>query len=187
MNRITTGIAILAFGVVLLLLSASPVLAQATDRQLKASESISTKATITAIDKATRTITLRNEQGVESKVVAGENVQRFDQLKVGDIITATYSQAMAISIRKPGAPAPKDKIENIVRDKHSATVTQQRTVSVTVEEIDLPNMMVTVLDAKGAKSKFKVRDKNNLRELKVGDKVDVTYTEGLLIRADHAK
>jgi Cu/Ag efflux protein CusF len=186
MNRVRTHIAVLAFFGAVLLLSASTSQAQSS-RQVTTSESVSGKATITAIDKATRTITLRNAQGVESKVVAGENVQRFDQLKVGDVITATYSQALAIKIRKPGAPAPQEKVENIVRDPHGATVTQQHTVSVTVQEIDLPNMSVTVLNEKGVKSKFKVRDVSNLRELKVGDKVDVTYTEGLLIRADHAQ
>jgi hypothetical protein len=41
-----------------------------------------------------------------------------------------------------------------------------------------------VKDDKGSKSSFKVKDKSNLRELKLGDKIDMTYTEGLLIKAD---
>jgi hypothetical protein len=188
MNRVRSGITFIAwFAAVLLLVPAWTNFAQQSERQVTTSESISAKATIVAIDKANRTVTLRNEKGIESKVIAGDTVQRFDQLKVGDVITATYSQAMAIKIRKPGAPAPQDKVESIVRDPHGATVTQQRTASVTVSEIDLPNMTVTAKDSKGVKSTYKVKDMSNLREFKVGDKVDVTFTEGLLIRADPAK
>ena len=158
-------------------------------RELTATETTSKKATIVAIDKAKRIVTLRGPQGEDWTVYADERVQRFNELKVGDVITASYSQALAVRIRKPGAPAPKAKAESLVRDteKIGATVTKEQTVSVTVQEIDLPNTKMTVKDADGKTMSFKVRDKDNLRELKVGDKVDVTYTEALLLRADRAQ
>jgi len=186
MNGFGKGIAIIGFGAALLVLPVSTSFARG-QREVSTSDSVTAKATIVAIDKATRTVTLRNAQGIESKVIAGNQVQRFDQLKVGDVISATYSQAMAVKIRKPGAAAPLDKAETIVRDQHGANVTKERTISVDVVEIDIPNEKVTVKDAKGAKSSYKVRDMKNLREFKVGDKVDVTYTEGLLITADPAQ
>ena len=185
MNRFGKGIAIIACGAALLVLPVSTSFAQ--QREVSTSESITSKATIVAIDKATRTVTLRNAQGVESKVVAGNQVQRFDQLKVGDVISATYSLAMAVKIRKPGTAAPAEKAETIVRDPHGAIVTKERTVTVDVVGIDYQTEKITVKDAKGATSSYKVRDMKNLREFKVGDKVDVTYTEGMLITADPAQ
>ena len=83
-----------------------------------------------------------------------------------------------------GTRAPASKGEQIVRDERSARVTKEHTVSVTVDVIDLPNMMLTVKDDKGSKSSFRAKDKDNLRYLKIGNKVDMTYTEGLLIKAD---
>jgi hypothetical protein len=158
-------------------------------RELTATETTSKKATIVSIDKAKRIVTLRGPQGEDWTVYADERVQRFNELKVGDVITASYSQALAVRIRKPGAPAPKEKAESLVRDaeKIGATVTKEQTVSVTVQEIDIPNTKITVKNTDGKTMSFKVRDKDNLRELKVGDKVDVTYTEALLLRADRAQ
>ena len=66
-------------------------------------------------------------------------------------------------------------------------MTKERTITVEVVAIDYPNEKVTVKDAKGATSSYKVKDMKNLREFKVGDKVDVTYTEGMLITADPAQ
>src|SRR5262245_17977573 len=42
-------------------------------------------ATVTAIDAATRRVTLRNETGNEFVVVCGEEVRNLPQVKVGDI------------------------------------------------------------------------------------------------------
>ena len=158
-------------------------------RELTATETTTKKATIVAIDKDKRMVTLRGPKGEDWTVYADERVQRFNELKVGDVITAAYSQALAVRIRKPGAPAPREKAEGLVRDPEniSATVTKEQTVSVTVQEIDIPSSRMTVKDSNGKTMSFKVNDIARLRELKVGDKVDVTYTEALLLRADRAQ
>jgi Cu/Ag efflux protein CusF len=158
-------------------------------RELTATETTTTKATIVAIDKANRIVTLRTPKGEDWTVYADERVRRFNELQVGDVISASYSQALAVRIRKPGAAAPKSKTESLVRDadKIGAKVTKEQTVSVTVQEIDLPSSKLTVKDSNGKTLSFKVRDADNLRELKVGDKVDVTYTEALLLKADRSQ
>jgi len=182
------GFAVLTLIVSLMI---SPVLQSAPQgvRELSATETTSVKATIVKIDKANRLVTLRGPKGNDVTVYADDRVQRFDELKVGDVVTAVYSQALAIRIRKPGSPAPSATTESTVReaDNRGATVTKEQTISVTVQEIDIPGVRLTVKDSKGSSLSFKVRDANQLRELKVGDKVDITYTEGLLVRADRAK
>ena len=61
-------------------------------------------ATIKAIDPATRSVTLRSENGDEDTFTVGPAVTRFDQLKVGDTIKATYYESLVFEVRKPGAP-----------------------------------------------------------------------------------
>ena len=186
MSQFRTGtVGIAWFGAVITLLTASMIFGQ--QRSVTTTETVTTKSTIVAIDKATRTITLRDSKGHDTVVHASDQVQRFDQLKEGDVVSATYTQSVAIAIRKPGAAAPPKEAEKIVRDSTGAKVTSQRTASVTVEEIDIPGMKVVVKDAKGAKTTYKAKDIANLRELKVGDKVDVTFTEGLLLKVDPPK
>ncbi len=67
-----------------------PVAAQ-TERVATASQpgrvgfaqTVDVTATITAIDKATRDVTLRGPQGNEITVTAGPKIKNFDKLKVG--------------------------------------------------------------------------------------------------------
>ena len=40
---------------------------------------------------------------------------------------------------------------------------------------------ITVLTEDGRTVSFKVEDKNNLKDVKPGDKVEVTYTEAVMI------
>ena len=64
---------------------------------------VTAAATITAIDSATRTLTLRNDKGEEDSFTAGPDVTRFNQLKVGDKIRLTYHESLVLQLRKPGA------------------------------------------------------------------------------------
>jgi Cu/Ag efflux protein CusF len=153
------------------------------------SDSVTVKATIVSIDKTARMVTLRGPKGNDVTLHADQTVTRFDQLKVGDQITATYSESLAVSVRKPGAAAPEKEKQSIVRAEGqlAAKATHEQTISVSVQAIDLATSHVTVKGPEGNTLSFKVQDKDQLRSLKVGDKVDVTYTEALLMKADSAK
>ena len=161
---------------------------QTAGRALSTSETISGKATIMAIDKATRMVTLRGAKGNDMVVYAGQEVKRFNELKVGDVVSATYTESVALSVRKPGAPAPPKESESVVprQGQPGATATREQTVSVTVQEIDLTAPSLAVKGPEGRTMSFKVRDKSYLQNLKVGDKVDITYTQALLVQADAA-
>jgi len=168
-----------------------PVAVIAGPQQVRSAEAdvISAKATIIAIDKENRIVTLRGPRGNDVAVKADERVQRFNELKIGDIVTATYAQAVAVRVRKPGAAAPPKQADSVVRqpDNRGATITREQTVSVSIQEIDLTAPSVTAEGPQGRQYTFRVRDKNEIKDLKVGDKVDITYTEALLLRADRAQ
>ena len=53
-------------------------------------QTVEASATITAIDKATRGITLKSPQGDEMQGTAVPEVKNFDQLKVGDVVRVGY-------------------------------------------------------------------------------------------------
>ena len=58
-------------------------------------------ATIEAIDEATQHVTLRGPEGNVIKVKA-QNPENLKKGKVGDSVRLTYTEAVAISVRKPG-------------------------------------------------------------------------------------
>jgi len=184
----------LAGFVVLLLLgtitiSISSLVAAPQQVRNVAADVISAKTTIIAIDKENRIVTLRGPRGNDVAVYADERVQRFNELKIGDIVTATYAQAVAVRVRKPGAAAPPKQSESVVRqpDNRGATITKEQTVSVVIHELDLTAPSVTAEGPQGRQYTFRVRDRSEIQDLKVGDRVDVTYTEALLLRADRAQ
>ena len=64
-------------------------------------------ATVVGLDKAAGTITLK---GLKGKVVTikAREPRRLESVKVGDLIEAEYTAAVAVSVEKPaGAPAKK--------------------------------------------------------------------------------
>ena len=168
---------------VLLVFIAVPARAQVSD-----SESVTMKASIEAIDKTARTITLKGPRGNLVTVRAEETVKRFDQLKVGDIVTATITVAVAARIRKAGDPEPKEVKETseILKDKIGAKAYGEQTVTVSVEEIDRMTPSVTVKTQDGRIVSFRVKNAANLKNLKVGDEVDVTIGLGFLLSVDPA-
>ena len=65
-------------------------------------QTVKATATITAIDKATRDITLKGPQGNMMTVTAGPDVKNFDALKVGDQVDMQYVEALTLELKKGG-------------------------------------------------------------------------------------
>jgi Cu/Ag efflux protein CusF len=150
------------------------------------SDALELTAKITAIDHDARMVTLEDEEGDTETIYAGPEVKRFNELKVGDTVTFRYYESVVSRVRKAGEPAPgkASGTPTLVRGtgaKPSGTLSQQLTATVTVKEIDpkVPSMTVTLED--GRSMSFKVEDKKNLEKVKVGDRVDVTYTAAVTI------
>lgn len=113
-----------------LLLLMLALMAVGVRAQVSDSESVTMKASIEAIDKTARTITLKGPRGNLVMVHAAETVKRFDQLKVG-VITATITVAVAARIRKAGDPEPKSKASSeILKDKIGAKDYSEETITV---------------------------------------------------------
>ena len=60
-------------------------------------------------------------------------------------------------------------------------MSQQLTATVTITELDPKVGSVTVKTEEGKTMSFQVDDKKNLKGVKVGDRVDITYTAAVMI------
>jgi Cu/Ag efflux protein CusF len=58
-------------------------------------------ATVEDIDYSTREVTLKGSDGKTTKIKAGDKVKRLEDVKKGDRIVATYTEALAVSVAKP--------------------------------------------------------------------------------------
>jgi len=64
-------------------------------------EAVDVAATVQAIDKTNRSVTLKLPLGNEITTKVDESVKAFDSLAVGDAVHARYTEAIAISVEKP--------------------------------------------------------------------------------------
>ena len=161
----------------------TPAHASAQKPVTKSAE-VSKTFTIVAIDQSSRLVTLRDDQGVSETIACGPEVKRFDALKVGDKVTFRYHESLVHAIRKAGAPAAPSAGAAITRapgDKPGGTISAEMTATVTINAIDpaVPSVGITTSD--GRKMSFKVEDRKNLEGVKVGDQVEITYTQALAV------
>jgi len=169
------------------LLMGSPASAQ---KPVSAAEVITETFTIEAIDSSARIVTLKDKDGNLDDVVCGPEVQRFDALKVGDTVTFRYYESVVSALRRPGAPARPAESSGITRTpgtRPGGTASSQVTATVTIQAIDAKVPSVTVKSDKGRQMSFRVEDPKNLEGYKVGDTVEVTYTQALAISVEPPK
>lgn len=151
------------------------------------SASATLTAKIIAIDKTNRVITLQDTSGNTSDFQAGKDVTRFDTLKVGDTVTFTYQQSVALDIvpaSSAAAPAVSSSpvVTRYAGDKPGGQVSQTQTATVVITAIDMAKPSVTVKTQDGKTITMLVEDKSNLEKFKVGDAVRITYSEALMVQ-----
>jgi Cu/Ag efflux protein CusF len=169
------------------LLMGSPASAQ---KPVSAAEVITETFTIEAIDSTARLVTLKDKDGNLEDLLAGPEVQRFDALKVGDRVTFRYYESVVSALRRPGDPARPAESSGVTRtpgSKPGGTVSAQITATVTIQAIDAKVPSVTVKTEKGRQLSFRVQDAKNLEGYRVGDTVEVTYTQALAVSVEPAK
>jgi len=169
------------------LASSSATFAQ---KPVERASKVSKSATITAINKATRVVTVKDDKGTVEDIRCGPEVLRFDELKVGDVVTFAYYAATVYEIAKPGSAQAAASEQSTVRGQGttpSGAFTNQMKLTVTVTAIDPAGASVTVKKPDGQTMVAEVRDKKNIEGLKVGDQVNITFTEALMITVEPPK
>jgi len=143
-----------------------------------------TKVTIEAIEASSRTLTLKRDDGTYVTTVVPDTEKRFDQLKVGDVINARYYENIVLRLKPAGEPdvdaASAAKTPG-AEGAAAKTTAKQRVITATITAIDPALPSVTFTGPNGWKYSSKVQDKKALEKVKVGDKVDITWTEALLV------
>ena len=167
--------------------SAKPVLAPApSGKGVAANNTVERRATITAIDAATRTITLKGEKD-EYELEVSPEVKDFDKLKVGDVVVATYTQSIAAHIAAPGEATPgvTGSVKANPIEKGNASASREVTASLKVEAVDTKANTVTLSAGNGHSQTVQVTNpkvQERLKTLKPGDVVVITYNEALALK-----
>ncbi|HXY41225.1 MAG TPA: hypothetical protein VEQ10_16240 [Vicinamibacteria bacterium] len=168
---------------------ALPVLALAQQPVVETSEVV-VKGTIQAITPATREVTVKTDEGAVRTFTVKPDVKRFGELKVGDRLTARYHEALVMEVRKAGAAAPKSATSGTPTRvagkavKPSGAIVQQQVATVEVKAVDAKVPSITVAGPDGVVTTYKVEHPERLSGVKAGDKIDITYTEALIVNVE---
>jgi hypothetical protein len=177
---------------------AAPQIALADEQQAagdasksEVSKTIEFQATVTSIDPKTRMVTLKTPDGKESTFYVDERVRNLPQVKVGDEVRIAYVVALAWKLNKSHKAAPSPEVETAVTPaepgaRPAGGVARRISFTASVESIDLANGTVTLKGPEGNSRAFKARNPDNLKKVKVGDLIDITYTESVAVKLEPA-
>jgi hypothetical protein len=147
-------------------------------------------ATVEAIEKSTREVTVKKPDGTYDIFVAPEGMRRFDTLKIGDKITAKYYENIVLRMKAAGEKPVNSAEAAVVRagdGKAAGTTSVQRTITATIAAIDPKIPSISFTGPNGWKYTSRVEDKKALEKVKVGDKLDITWTEAMILSLDDGK
>ena len=155
----------------------------------KAAAAATTEVTakVVAVDAAQRTVTLQSASGKTRTIEVGEEVRNFNQIKVGDTVQAKYTEALALELKKGtmsmSAPTEEQAITPAppAGAKPGGTVARKVTAMTEVIAVDPTKKMVTLRGPRGNEVDVNVQDPDQLKNIKKGDHVQVTYVEALAI------
>jgi len=151
-------------------LIASLLLVSAPAQEPKTSvrEFVSVAGTVDRIDRSSRMLTLRGDQGILQSVYVPPEFKLFDELKAGDKVLARIRESLIVSAR-PG-------LKPQVTTDTTADATKKPKAVVTIESVDPATGVVTYKTADNRRVVRAVMDPKLLEGLKPGDVVEVTLT-----------
>ncbi len=164
---------------------------QATaDAQQVMSKTVTENGTITAINADQRLVTVRSQHGNDVTVRAGDEVQNFRQLRVGNTVTLIHHRGVVVDLQPagdtnaPGAYIKEDESRAPDGTGPGGAHVETVTVLAPIVAIDIVANTLSVKDPHGRVKVLNVAKPENqqkLAELKVGDVLRVRFIEGTAI------
>jgi hypothetical protein len=149
---------------------------------------IKVTAQVVAIDKATRTLTLKGPDGKTNDVVASEEVKNFPQIKVGDFVVVQVLQSLALELMKTKGGGVVGATEGAATakpgERPGAIAAREITAIAKVTAVDPKGKTISLKGPRGNTLKLNVENPDQFKVVKVGDEVQVTYTEAAAISVE---
>jgi len=139
-----------------------------------------------------RTVVIVGAKGNEVSMTVGEDARNFKQLRVGDLVTLTYVQALALELQKVDNKVVSERVESeqTVRTKlgEKPGGVVQRTIRAVAEVVAVDQKAETIT-LRGPKQTVELAVNNpvQLKEIKVGNQVEVVYVEAIGLEVTAAK
>jgi hypothetical protein len=146
-------------------------------------------AQVVAINKATRVVTLKGPRGKVVDVLAGDEVKNFAQIEVGDFVMVRYMESLSLQLKKTksgasGVSGREAQMRAKPGERPAAAAVREVTAIAKVTAIDEKAKTITLKGPKGEELMLGVRNPDQFKVVKVGDEVEVHYTQAAAISVE---
>jgi hypothetical protein len=148
-------------------------------------------ASVEAIDSASRIVTLKGPTGDVVTIAVGPEVQNFDQIRVGDFVVVRYIDSLTLELKK-GGTALRERTDLDVTGRArpsgrpAAGDAHEVHVVADVTAVDPATQTVT-LRGPTRVVQLQLQDPEQFKLIAVGDQVEATYTEAVVISVEPAR
>ena len=151
-------------------------------------DQVSMQGTVTEINAETKEITLMGTDGGLVTMTAGEDVERFDEIAVDDVIKFEYFTYLKAEFRDPTPEEVAEPVQMIAEAGKApegidpaAVVGAVVKAVVTIEALNRPFMVATVSGPNGNFVSIPMEDEKLMTELHIGEVLILTYAEAVAI------
>ena len=140
---------------------------------------------VKAIDRDKKMVTVEGSGG-RTVVIDATNARNLDQLKVGDKVNLTYTEEVALFVRKSDEAPSVTELQNVELapkgEKPGGVITKTIEVTGNVESIDTNNRTIALRGPAGNVRTYKVGPEvKRLNEVKMGDQVVLRVTQAVAL------
>jgi hypothetical protein len=142
-------------------------------------------ARVTAIDAATRKVTLETADGNKTVVKCGSNVVNFDQIRLNDRLTVVVTEEIVAYLANARTPADGGATAVVLAPrgaKPGGVIADTVQVTARIAALDHRNHKATLQFPDGRSRTVAVRSDVDLRQRQVGEEVIIRVTEVMAIQ-----
>lgn len=151
-----------------------------------AADAVTITAKVEAVDLPNRLVTVRGPMGRSVVIHADDRVKNLAQVKVGDDLVFKYVEAVSIELKK-GSTGRMETSSSTgpmtapLGAKPGVGGVTTTTMVANVEKVDAAHSEVLLHGPQGRYVEVKVKDPAVMKSVKVGDSVEATFTQAVLL------
>ena len=148
------------------------------------------RAVVAAVDKSTRSVTLAAPDGQKTTFKAGDEARNFDQIAVGDHVTAQIWEVLSMHLTGKGSSSDSEADAAVAAGrtpkgaKPGGFIVASTEEFATVIAVDPESRQGTLKFPDGKWRSLQVGPNVDLTNVKPGDKVSIRHTEGAAISVE---
>jgi hypothetical protein len=151
-------------------------------------QTVTLSARVVGIDRPDRIVTLKGAKGDTVDVVCGDEVRNFDQIKLGDQVTARYVESLYLELKKTSTGV-RERVESEagarakLGERPAGMAVREVVILADVTDVDPKNQTITLRGPKKSVT-LPVKNPDQFKVVKKGDQVEATYTQAFAISVD---